>query len=110
MNAKSLRHTALTLHATIGILAGLLLIIISSTGAAIVFHHEIDHFLNPNLWVVSPQPSTATIDQAIATTQAAHPGQSIQSIQFPKNPDQALVITLETPQGQHLQTFIDPYT
>lgn len=110
MKAKALRHTALTLHAAIGLLAGLLLIIVSTTGAAIVFHHELDHVLNPNLWVVAPQPSTVAIDQAIATAQAIHPGQSIQSVLFPKSPDEALVVTLETPQGQHLQTFMDPYT
>ncbi|MBG1241452.1 PepSY domain-containing protein [Nostoc sp. NZL] len=50
-----LRKSILSLHRYVGILAGILLIIISLTGSLLVFHEEIDQFFNPQLLRVTPQ-------------------------------------------------------
>ncbi len=105
-----LRNLVLTLHGSIGILIGLLLVVISLTGSAIVFHQELDRALNPSLMRVVPQAQQLSIDAILAPVQAAHPDLPLQFIRVPQTSEQTYQVTMTNPDGQRLETFVNPYT
>ncbi|CBN56577.1 MULTISPECIES: PepSY-associated TM helix domain-containing protein [Kamptonema] len=104
------RKLILTIHGSIGIAIGLLLTVISLTGSAIVFHQELDRAINPSLMRVVPQGNLASLDETIAPVQAAYPNFPLQSIRFPQTPNGSYQVTIKTPDGESLDTFVNPYT
>lgn len=104
------RNLVLRLHGFVGIVTGLLLMVISLTGASIVFHDEIDHALNRSLWHVTPQAEQVSLDEIIAPVQAAYPDLPIWFVQSPKTLNESYVINQKTPNEQRFQTFVNPYT
>jgi uncharacterized iron-regulated membrane protein len=89
---------------------GLLLVVMSLTGASIVFQEELDQALNQSLWFVTPKAEQVSLDTIVAQVQAAHPNLPVQLIQVPKEPDESYVINQKMTGGQRLQTFVNPYT
>lgn len=105
-----LRNLILTVHGAIGIAIGLLFMVISLTGASIVFHEEIDHSLNRSLFYVTPQAEQVTLDAMLAPVQAARPDLPLWFIETPTEPNQSYVINQKLPNEHRLQTFVNPYT
>jgi uncharacterized iron-regulated membrane protein len=105
-----LRNTLIAVHGWIGIVMGLLLVIVSLTGTAIVFQAELDQTLNRSLWQVTPQSQHVSLDAPIQSIQAAHPEFPLWFIQAPQTPDQSYVINQKMPNEHRLQTFVNPYT
>lgn len=58
MNRKRLYK----LHSIFGLIAGGFLVVIGFTGSLLVFGHEIDRLLNPNLWYVKAEEERLSID------------------------------------------------
>ncbi|UBF26361.1 PepSY domain-containing protein [Kovacikia minuta CCNUW1] len=98
------------LHGMLGIVAGLLLVVISLSGAGIVFHEEMDHALNRSLWYITPQPEQVSLDVMLASVQATHPKLPVGYIQAPQAAEQSYVFNQTTRDKRRLQTFVNPYT
>jgi uncharacterized iron-regulated membrane protein len=106
------RKLVLRLHGFVGILAGLLLTVISVTGAGIVFQAELDHALNPTLFFVTPPApaQSVRIESITAAAQAKHPELPIWFIRTPKQANESYQVTQKLPNQHQLQTFVDPYS
>ncbi|MEH2193616.1 MAG: PepSY-associated TM helix domain-containing protein [Nostoc sp.] len=104
------RNLVLKLHSSIGIVMGLLLMVISFSGASIVFHQELDRTLNRSLWSVTPEGTQISPDLMLATVQKDFPNFSVQSIRWPQKPDESYLLQVKAKDGKELQTFVNPYT
>jgi uncharacterized iron-regulated membrane protein len=99
-----------SLHRLIGLLLGLLLIVISLSGAGIVFQEELDHVLYRSFWSVTPQFEQVSLDQMAAVAISAHPQEPLWFIQVPKQTSESYVFNQKLPNEYRRQTFINPYT
>ncbi|MBW4468807.1 MAG: PepSY domain-containing protein [Stenomitos rutilans HA7619-LM2] len=110
MSANRIRKWVLMLHGAIGIGMGLLLVVISLSGAGIVFQEELDHGLNRSLWHVIPQAEPVSLDDMMTSVQSAHPTLTVSYIQAPKTVEESYVFNQTTQDDRRLQTFVNPYT
>lgn len=55
-----MRKWILTIHLWIGLMAAAFLIVLGLSGAVIAFENDYDHWFNPGLWYVTPQPQRAS--------------------------------------------------
>jgi uncharacterized iron-regulated membrane protein len=85
---------------------GLLLLVVTTTGAAIVLRPEIDRLFNRSHYQASPGPAVVALDEAIRTVRAAYPDAHISFVTPPENGDRYL-IALEEP---YQFLFVDPAT
>jgi len=106
----NVRNLVLKLHGSIGIGMGLLLVVISLSGAGIVFHEELDHALHRSLWHVTPQAEQVSLDAMLTEVQATHPDLPVGYIQAPKTARESYVFNHTAPGDRRLQTFVNPYT
>ena len=60
-------------HRWLGLVSGLLLVVISLSGSALVFHEEIDRALFPELHVVEQGEERLPLDELYETARAAYP-------------------------------------
>ena len=80
-------------HKWLGILLAMLIIPISLTGSALVWHDWLDETLNPGRYAVtSPQPLLTPSAYAAATKAALAPGERISAIRYPEG-EGPLVVT-----------------
>ncbi|MFB2833766.1 PepSY-associated TM helix domain-containing protein [Floridanema evergladense] len=105
-----IRNLVLRVHGSIAIVMGLLLIVISLTGATIVFHQELDRVLNRSLYHVTPQTKQVSLDTMVALVQNAQPYVPLWFIETPKKPDESYIINQKMRNEHRLQTFVNPYT
>lgn len=70
---RSWRLLSRRLHLWLGLSVGMILVLISLSGAAIVFYVELDQWLHPELQVPMPQSSEPDWDQAVRTLRASYP-------------------------------------
>ena len=93
-----------------GLVIGLPLVIVSISGAALVFEDDIDRALNPAVSFVTPGVQSLPVDELIAKARAAFPAAQLTSVTFPEKPDQALQIgAVGKPQGP-LTIAVNQYT
>lgn len=105
-----LRNWVLRLHGFIGMTMGLLLVVISLSGAGIVFQKEIDRALNRSLFYVAPQATQVTLDAMLKPVLTAHPELPIWFIEVPTEPNESYVVNQKLANEHRLQTFVNPYT
>ena len=105
-----IRNLVRSLHGSIGLVMGLLFLIVSLTGAGIVFHEELDHAINQSLHKVAVQSTSVPFDDIIAPVQKAHPELPVQSVSFPKQSNGTYIVTMTDKNGHRLETFVNPYT
>lgn len=117
---KARRKLWLQVHLYFGLFAGAILVIIGLTGSILVFWHEIDSWLNPDLYQVEMSKDGAAtqrpLAEMIAAAQAAMPaGAKLGNIYYPHWPGTAFIVSFapaETVPGEYeyLEAFVDPYT
>jgi uncharacterized iron-regulated membrane protein len=71
------------IHSTAGLLSGLFILLMSLSGAALVFHDEVDSFKKP--FVNNTSYSSATVDQCYTNVQQAYPKAQISNCVIPEN-------------------------
>lgn len=118
------RKIWLKVHLYLGLSVGALLVLIGLTGSILVFHHEIDEWLNPDLLQVHPPaggPSTyLPVDEIVAAAVKAMPAEAkmIYGV-FPRNDAVAYEWHFLIPAVPHPKTridfslyhvFVNPYT
>lgn len=107
-----LRGWWLQVHKWIGILLAILIIPISVTGSALVWHDWLDETLNPQR-VVSGTPSLTPSAYADAARSALAPGERVLSVRYPEGEGAVLVTATRPPRegaGRPVRTnvWIDP--
>jgi len=111
-----LRGYWLSVHKWIGILLAVLIIPISVTGAALVWHDWLDEQLNPQRYAVSTSEARLTPAQyANAARSRAGPDDRLASLRYPEGGEGPVVATVtQARQGegppQRLNVWIDPGT
>lgn len=117
-SAQRRRRIWLTIHLWLGLALGAVLSVAGVTGSILVFHHEIDAWLNPALYVVEDRGGLAAhrpFPQLLAAARAAMPEDAALSfIHYPQHDDWSVIFTHARPdlaEGGRLveQTFVDPY-
>ncbi|HEX8412365.1 MAG TPA: PepSY domain-containing protein, partial [Sphingomicrobium sp.] len=91
-----LRRIWFQIHKWIGIILALLIIPISLTGAALVWHDALDDWLNPQR-VVEAAPSLQPGQYAAAARAAAQPGERLASLTYPSGGEGPVVAALAKP-------------
>src|SRR5690349_14598171 len=80
-----LRSLWLSIHKWIGILLAVLIIPISLTGSALVWHDWVDETVNPQRYAVkSGEPALSPTAYAAAAQAALQPGERLASLRYPE--------------------------
>jgi uncharacterized iron-regulated membrane protein len=71
LGSLQLRFVVFQLHRYLGLICGLILIIIGTTGSLLVFEPELEHqFIENRMGAIVPQGELISIDSVVATVQA----------------------------------------
>lgn len=104
------RTIVFSMHRWLGLLFGVWLLVISLSGAGIVFQEELDHLFYRAFWSVTPQSEQVSLDQMATTAIATHPQYPLWFIQVPQQAGESYIFNQKLPNDYRHQTFIDPYT
>lgn len=104
-----LRRTVLALHLWVGLVLGLHFALLGVTGSLLVFHNQIDTFLNPQLLRVVPGPTRASADAMLLAVKRAHPNAQIDRVVLPTRPDGALEVRFKS-DGERFKAAVDPFS
>lgn len=89
MRSTRLRSLIFQLHRYLGLICGLILVVIGTTGSLLVFSSEIEHQLViSKIGVVIPQENLANIDRILATVRTElrqMPGFTLGNLLFPQD-------------------------
>jgi uncharacterized iron-regulated membrane protein len=113
MNRRTrIRSLLFKLHLTGGLVAGLFLLILGVSGTVLAFSDEIDAFLQPSIFKVSPQARPLPLNQLAANATAVlNPGDVIAVYVPSARPDRSYWFSVIP--GQHRlprQVFVNQYT
>lgn len=107
-------------HLWLGLGVGMIMALIGITGAILVFHHEIDHAINPEFFYMATVPSHAQVrsleELGAAAIKAAPSGWKAQSLDIPERPDENYIFNFDflgRPNSEHaimLRVAVNPYT
>jgi uncharacterized iron-regulated membrane protein len=102
-----LRKLWLQVHKWIGLTLAVLIIPVSVTGAALVWHDGLDELLNPQR-VVDAAPSQSPSAYASAAQAALQPGERLASLRMPEGGEGAILVSAARPpvegQGRPVRT------
>jgi uncharacterized iron-regulated membrane protein len=102
------RATVLGLHRAVALLAGAGLLLVSVSGAALVFRPELDDAVFGGPVRVAPGGGRAPVQALLAAGQAAHPGLTLVSLAWPEHEGRAARLRLERPGGEIVEVLLDP--
>ena len=109
-----LRRAWFQIHKWLGIALAILIIPISLTGAALVWHEWLDEQINPQRYPAVTAPLLSPSVYAEAAASAAQPDERIVSIKFPKERGSVQVTLTRKPSGggraQRSWVWLDPAT
>lgn len=97
-----LRGAWFQIHKWIGILLAILIIPISLTGAALVWHDWVDEQANPQRYAVSGEAKLPPSAYAGAARIAIQPGERISQIRLPDHPGPVVQPSCLKPRMSHL--------
>jgi uncharacterized iron-regulated membrane protein len=99
-------HQALVVfHRWLALIASVLVLVVATTGAALVFEGAIDRGMHPSLWRVAPGAAPMSLDSLMSRARAAVPAPPITGVTIPPVSDRAYLM-----QTGAIQIFVDPYT
>jgi uncharacterized iron-regulated membrane protein len=101
------KPTFLKLHRWIGLSVGLLLIVQALTGMSLVFRDEVERLIHPSL-IVPVRAARPPVQALLDAVHAAHPKAKLSRAEFPKEPDQAVIVKWASKEQRWL-TAVDPY-
>lgn len=76
------RKWFLNFHLWAGLVLGVLLLIVSLTGALLVFRSNLERRLDPHRWFVSPGATRLAPEELVARAVAAHPAGELESLRY----------------------------
>jgi len=102
------RAAVLRLHLAVALLAGAGLLLVSVSGAALVFRPELDDAVFGGPVRVAPGGRRAPLQALLDAGQAAHPGLTPVSLARPEREDRPARLRLERPGGEIVEVLLDP--
>lgn len=105
MNSTT-RRIFLNAHAWAGLSVGLVLVLVSLTGATMMFRPQLDPVVNRGLLRVAPQPGRVALDVLAAQAKAAHPAGVQDFIRYFSAPDQHALLRYTNKDT----LYFDPHT
>lgn len=102
------RAAVLGLHLGVALLAGGGLLLVSVSGAVLVFRPELDDAVFGGPVRVTPGAARAPIRSLLAAGQAAHPGLVAVRLTLPERVGHAARLRLEGPGGEIVEVLLDP--
>lgn len=103
---SAVRRVCSTVHLWVGLALSAALVVVSLTGSALVFRHEIDRALNPALLRAAPGSEHAPLANVVAAVEAAAPESAPRLIRLARAPDAVHEVWLAD--GRHV--YVDPTT
>ncbi|UFP93837.1 PepSY-associated TM helix domain-containing protein [Gloeobacter morelensis] len=107
--AIKLRPTALFVHQLAGVVTGLLMVVIGLTGSAIVFHHELEQMLYPQLTRVAPTTERVTVEQVARTARATLSDRQLHRLLVPQKPGDVWVAMMQSNSKNLIERFTNVY-
>ncbi len=101
----SFRRACSTVHLWVGLALGGVLVVISLTGSALVFRHEIDRALSPALLRVEPAGERAPLGDAVEAVRRAVPESAPRLVRLPRDAEAPHEVWLTD--DRHV--YVDPY-
>src|SRR4028119_2400150 len=105
-----LRQIVLVLHRYIGVTVGILLAIVSLTGSSLIFWKEINVFLNPQMFQVSPQGDRVSVQFVVDTVRSAYPDWQLSFMELPRTLKSVYTVQMLLNNGGRAFIYLDPYT
>lgn len=100
------RKTLLTFHLWAGLVLGALLLVVSITGALLVFRSNLERKLDPHRWIVTPSATRLAPEQLVARAVAAHPAGELESVRYFGDPTAPFLVYFSNKDYVH----VNPYT
>jgi uncharacterized iron-regulated membrane protein len=89
----TLRKVVLTIHLYLGLAAAIFLAILGLTGSIMAFENDIDHWMHPNLWYVTPGRGIMTESDLVSIAQNRYHSDVV-AVQFPRASNLAQVMRM----------------
>ncbi len=102
----AVRKPILTLHAWVGLIGGVVLLVVALSGAVLVFRPQLERRMDPDRFIVPAGSVRLPIDQLTARARAVHPAGELESVRFYGDPTMPLLVLFSTKEYVHL----NPYT
>ena len=90
---KKVKYT-FSIHHWCGLIAGILILVISLTGSILVFDDDLDQTIFAKEFTLASPAGKLSIDASLEKVRAAHPDWEIRIPQLPSSPNQALLYEL----------------
>ena len=103
---RAVRLACSKVHLWVGLALSLALVVVSVTGSALVFRHEIDRALNPALLRVAPGADRVPLAEIVGAVEAAVPESAPRLVRLPRDPEAPHEVWLSD--DRHV--YVDPYT
>ena len=84
-----MRKLLLRLHLWLGVAAGLFLIVLGLTGSIMAFEGDIDHWLHPGRWYVSPRVTDMSEGALVALVERQVASARVGAIELSQQPNLA---------------------
>jgi uncharacterized iron-regulated membrane protein len=111
MKPVRLRNLVFTLHRYVGLAVGLLLVIVGLTGSLLVFEPELDRALiHSQFGNIMPQSQQVSVTSILKTIKTAKPDWIPSGIDLPITSDDAVRVSLDSPNRPSIQVLLNPYT
>lgn len=105
----AIRSWWLKLHLWVGLSIGLVLLVVTLSGASLVFEDDIDRALHPAISFVTPGDRVLPLVELVARVKAAYPAAALGSISFPETPSQSLQISARA-RPEPMSVYVNQYT
>lgn len=102
----ALRKSFLWLHTWTGLVVGLVLVLVSVTGAVLVFRPSLESKLDPVRFTVVPGPARRPLDELVARARTAHPANELESVRLFGDPSASVWVYFSNKDYVH----VNPYT
>lgn len=95
----NIRKTILWLHRWVGLVTGPIVLVLAITGGLMVWEHELDEFLNPNLLRATSSDQRLSLDAIVADMREARPreGRFLAGMKLPEHPGEPLRMLVAGP-------------
>ncbi len=100
----TVRKIVLTIHLCLGLASGIFLAILGVTGSIMAFEADIDHWLHPDLWYVTPGSQPLPENDMVSIAQNRFHSRVL-AIQFPRAANLAQMM----PMGDGTTVYLNPY-
>ena len=89
-----MRSILLYLHRYIGLAMALFLALAGLTGSILAFHHELDEWLNPDLYHTGSTGPALPPEQLVERVETAWPHMQVWYMEFPEEADHAAMLAM----------------